>query len=773
MSNIFKGINNESDLPPRAGFNKKPKQKGPGYHKDDYEYTEFVPRDKKERGEQWAIKRDVMKQKVKKSEPKSMDTGFYKNYLGNRPVREGEVVSLAAKRSPLVIAGSPYDWDIYDLRTNQRVANILGGDRHDIPLYEIRINSSGMTSTKMPPTYVLRAGPNNTPPYKAYELVAPEGGFGKIEKSPGPGGTTKLHPDKDDTLRHMMKNLGGGKYYGYDLDLVEEGLNQYQLVEKALGAKIMEVDDAMELGYTDWDPNDSSSIVYLGNKKEKVDELRKETISNYLSQQSAAVRGGKQERPKKVPSWKVAAGKLYPDKAMGKYAKVPASGIMQGVAETTSTGTSVGSAGIGGGSGIGVEASPIVQAFQNQIDEDTIRPNLAAKLKELGFKGPFKLSQLPKWSKDLIQDDEYAFDADTSIMVRGNDPTLDEFVAKTYDYGYIYGAEGGLNVRISAEEVLDRVSPVEEGKLGRALGAIGLGTMMAMNPAHADVKTSNLNVSKDGQTTNTSYTQTGAINRQDSVYKAIYKALQDNHPAYDYNMLHQLSDLAYRKYKATGELPSEIAKEDVSEAYQYDESNLMYKYDSQRGRLVQAMIQNRDENSARSSGYRDTPEQALRTASIIRSKFDPKKFVQKVGNKWVEVFPYGKPDVEEHINSPGGMGQAYRKIEVKGPAGLEENLLNTYGDQFGFPKESSVMKGMQEAEKDIGKIPTNVEHIANALIATLGNPANKYSPDQIFDYWKKKLNLKFTLNDLFTWVNDYKKYELEKAIMAAKNKTHE
>ena len=199
----------------------------------------------------------------------SLAYDMYENYLAKQgQLGEGEVVSLEARRSPLVVAGSPYDWDIYDLRTNKMVANILGGDRHESPLYEIRIRSSGMTpTTRMLPTYVLRAGRNNNPPYKAYELVDTADRYGEIEKSPGPGGTTKLRPDQDDMLRHMFKVMGGGDYYGYDLNLVEEGLDQYEIIEKALGAKIMEVDDAMELGFTDWDPEDSSSIVYLGNQK--------------------------------------------------------------------------------------------------------------------------------------------------------------------------------------------------------------------------------------------------------------------------------------------------------------------------------------------------------------------------------------------------------------------------------------------------------------------------------------------------------------------------
>lgn len=200
-----------------------------------------------------------------------------------KPLGEGEVVSMQARKTPLVIAGEPYDWDIYDLRTNKMVANILGGDRHDKPLYEIRINSNGMTpSTRMLPTYVLKAGPNNNPPYKAYELEAPSkdekirSGVDKIEKSPGPGGTTKLKPDTMDVFSHMAKQTAKGLYYGMKLILVEEGLDQYELIEKALGAKIMEIDDAMELGYTDWNEDDGSGypIIYLGNQKNNESVLK-------------------------------------------------------------------------------------------------------------------------------------------------------------------------------------------------------------------------------------------------------------------------------------------------------------------------------------------------------------------------------------------------------------------------------------------------------------------------------------------------------------------
>lgn len=99
---------------------------------------------------------------------------------------------------------------------------------------------------------------------------------------------------------------------------------------------------------------------------------------------------------------------------------------------------------------------------------------------------------------------------------------------------------------------------------------------------------------------------------------------------------------------------SPLSKKSVAEAFQHDEANLMYRYDTDRGQLVQAMIGNRQEQQAKQRGYKDTPEQALKAQGIIRSKFDPKKFVQNQNGKWVEVFPYGqKKDVAEDGDSQG------------------------------------------------------------------------------------------------------------------------
>jgi hypothetical protein len=73
-----------------------------------------------------------------------------------------------------------------------------------------------------------------------------------------------------------------------------------------------------------------------------------------------------------------------------------------------------------------------------------------------------------------------------------------------------------------------------------------------------------------------------------------------------------------------------------------DEANLLYIYSD--GRLKQKMISNHVEQEARAMGFRDSPEQALKMHGIIRSKFNPEKWVQKQGNGWTQVFPFGNPN---------------------------------------------------------------------------------------------------------------------------------
>ena len=122
-----------------------------------------------------------------------------------------------------------------------------------------------------------------------------------------------------------------------------------------------------------------------------------------------------------------------------------------------------------------------------------------------------------------------------------------------------------------------------------------------------------------------------------------------------------------------------------------DESNIMYRFNPETGKLGQRMIHNHEERAAHQHGYRDNPEAALRVHNIIRSKFDPKKWVQKQGNSWPEVFPFGKPDeLKEFASAPGnmttaanvGVGAVYKNKSPKQPKnkdGTAKNALDMKG----------------------------------------------------------------------------------------------
>ena len=129
--------------------------------------------------------------------------------------------------------------------------------------------------------------------------------------------------------------------------------------------------------------------------------------------------------------------------------------------------------------------------------------------------------------------------------------------------------------------------------------------------------------------------------------------------------------------------------------------------------------------------------------------------------------PFG---IDEHINSPGGMGQSYRKFRPKDKeySEVEENLLNTYGDMFGFPKESSIMKGLQterqvkEYELDsTRKIefskdnPPDLSYLYHQFIHRMLSSTNTIKPND----WIKKVNdnygLNYTYKDYQNWAHKH------------------
>jgi hypothetical protein len=120
-----------------------------------------------------------------------------------------------------------------------------------------------------------------------------------------------------------------------------------------------------------------------------------------------------------------------------------------------------------------------------------------------------------------------------------------------------------------------------------------------------------------------------------------------------------------------------------------DEANLMYIYKD--GRVKQRMVSNHEERAAKSEGFRDSVESALKLHGIIRSKFHQGKWVQRQGNQWVEIHPFGKAeDLNEFASDPGGMttaanvgiGAVYKNKSPKQPKnkdGTAKNALDMKG----------------------------------------------------------------------------------------------
>jgi len=126
-----------------------------------------------------------------------------------------------------------------------------------------------------------------------------------------------------------------------------------------------------------------------------------------------------------------------------------------------------------------------------------------------------------------------------------------------------------------------------------------------------------------------------------------------------------------------------------------DEANLLYIYKD--GRVKQRMVSNHEERAARAEGFRDSPEQALKLHGILRSKFDPKKFIQKQGSKWIEVFPFGE--------QKGVSETLFSSKPTEGADGGEE-----YNDEVGMIRND--LHTMIRCAKELEEILSSNENVA-------------------------------------------------------------
>jgi hypothetical protein len=84
-----------------------------------------------------------------------------------------------------------------------------------------------------------------------------------------------------------------------------------------------------------------------------------------------------------------------------------------------------------------------------------------------------------------------------------------------------------------------------------------------------------------------------------------------------------------------------FANKILNEKYDaYDEADVMFRINREDGKMYSKSILHAHKNQAYAQGWCDDRETALKKAGIMRSKFNPDKYVRKQGEKWVEVFPF-------------------------------------------------------------------------------------------------------------------------------------
>jgi RNA polymerase sigma factor (sigma-70 family) len=372
----------EGNLPPKAGFNKNPHKVGPGTSKDDYEYKKFIPTDAKEKGEEWAIARDVrnVNSKLGKKKPKELDTGFYKNYLSNRPVREEELEETSPNQQLSLYnpSGTTYrqqpmpkmEPDPVDKAKPLSRAKNVPADLPDVDdeirqkqlrkkLLDIIDNDPSFSPRQR---YLIKAYylDGKTFDQLAKELDVSSSRVNQLVKK---AERFLRHPERAKQLRPFLLadgqiySTGGGagqsyrKYKSKPAGLDEEQLNELSPETLASYKKKAGADASKADKEGDFERGNKrfSGIVRATKKEfdhdakkvkeeqapmftpeENLSELKQDTIDDYISRKSALARGGLPEPSKKfgnvkAPAWKVAAGKIAkPGSEMEKYAKVKA-----------------------------------------------------------------------------------------------------------------------------------------------------------------------------------------------------------------------------------------------------------------------------------------------------------------------------------------------------------------------------------------------------------------------------------------------------------------
>jgi hypothetical protein len=132
-----------------------------------------------------------------------------------------------------------------------------------------------------------------------------------------------------------------------------------------------------------------------------------------------------------------------------------------------------------------------------------------------------------------------------------------------------------------------------------------------------------------------------------------------------------------------GVIGNGMAGESVEEAYDpNDESDVWYQFDPDSKKILRKFIRHTQTHLAKSQGWSESPDQAMRVYGYFPSKFKPNQFVKKgPDGKWISVTPVS--EAKKKVNPYAvGMAQAMKSTGDKPPL-----------------KKSTIVKGHEIAKK--------------------------------------------------------------------------
>jgi len=136
-----------------------------------------------------------------------------------------------------------------------------------------------------------------------------------------------------------------------------------------------------------------------------------------------------------------------------------------------------------------------------------------------------------------------------------------------------------------------------------------------------------------------------------------------------------------------GVIGNGMAGESIEEAYDpNDESDVWYQFDPSSKKILKKFIRHTQTHLAKSQGWSESPNQAMRAYGYFPSKFKPNQFVKKgPDGKWTSVTPVS--EAKKKVNPYAvGMSQAMKSTGDKPPL-----------------KKSTIVKGHEIAKKIKGE----------------------------------------------------------------------